>query len=650
MVSFVISSTIMSNRRIFIVDFSCEKHNDDGQNINKIAQAPLMFPQSKDIMRFFKKNETIIQRGIRPYNGNFLQPLAVGIVSAVLVALILIMGYLDIRRSETNLVGFLEDQALSTIGVLQRLTQDNLKSIAAARGNMPAQFKSASEAESAYSIQLVYDAINALKEKEIDARLKKKTISNAYLREFAIENHFWYVAIINRYGNAIYQSNPLKTETLAKGDLYVKGRKANTIELLEKIRKKHDIGYVGMTLKNRNEIAVFCLDKNGRLYWSLKAAVERALGKMGEGQGIVYLQVFNDQKILLGDIGKLPKELSQQDLIGQEFPKNKNKIIIRKFDSPTHNILDMILPLVLDHPYEPKEKIIALARIGLNRGSMDKIIAENQKNIFIFMMLVVGIALVSMWLLYHDQNRHLAGIIEMERRLEKAERLSSLGQLAAGVAHEIRNPLNAISMATQRLKRDYVPADLVKALEFNNLSTVIRDEIRRLNAIIEEFLSFSKSRRLELKDFSVTEVLQKIVSLLAEETGSRGITLKTKWLISPAVIPMDINKLQQAFLNFIKNAMESIPEKGAITIAVDKESKNYILVSITDTGCGMTAEEIEKIFSPEYTTKEKGLGLGIPLATEIIRGHGGDVRVISRQGYGTTFEIILPIEKMAEKT
>ena len=281
---------------------------------------------------------------------------------------------------------------------------------------------------------------------------------------------------------------------------------------------------------------------------------------------------------------------------------------------------------------------------------MDKIIAENRQNIFIFMLLVVVIALLSMWLLYHDQNRHLAGIIDMERRLEKAERLSSLGQLAAGVAHEIRNPLNAISMATQRLKRDYIPSDEVKDQEFQNLSGVIRDEIRRLNAIIEEFLSFSKSRRLEFSDFSVTEVLQKIVSLISEEVKSRGITLETKWRLSPAVIPMDINKLQQAFLNFIKNAMESITDQGIITIAVDKESKNYILVSISDTGCGMTSEEIDKIFSPEYTTKEKGLGLGIPLAMEIIRGHGGDVRVISRHGEGTTFEIILPLEKISEKT
>jgi signal transduction histidine kinase len=204
-------------------------------------------------------------------------------------------------------------------------------------------------------------------------------------------------------------------------------------------------------------------------------------------------------------------------------------------------------------------------------------------------------------------------------------------------------------MATQRLKMDFVPGDPNKAIEFRNLSTIIRDEIKRLNGIIEEFLSFSKSRRLQLSDFSLTEVLQKIVSLIREEAAVRGITIETQWRQTPAIIPMDVNKLQQSFLNLIKNALESMPAEGKITITVDKEGKNYLLVSISDTGCGMTAEEIEKIFNPEYTTKEKGVGLGIPLANEIIRGHGGEIRVISRKGEGTTFDVVLPRERLNEK-
>jgi signal transduction histidine kinase len=356
------------------------------------------------------------------------------------------------------------------------------------------------------------------------------------------------------------------------------------------------------------------------------------------------MQIIDIEGKLLSSIGLPVKALSNSDFKIKEILSGKLKIDHRKLDFDNNKILDTVAPLYID------KKIVGIIRIGLDRGSMDKIIAENRQNIIVFVGIVVIVALLSMFLLYHDQNRHLAGIIEMERRLEKAERLSSLGQLAAGVAHEIRNPLNAISMATQRLKRDFVPGDQSKVDDFQNLSSVIRDEIKRLNGIIEEFLTFSKSRRLELSEFSVVEVLQKIVSLIREEASARGVTIETKWHQTPAVIPMDINKLQQSFLNLIKNAMESMPGEGKITITVDKEGKNYIVVSISDTGCGMTAEEIERIFSPEYTTKEKGLGLGIPLASEIIRGHGGEIRVISRRGEGTTFEVVLPRERISEKT
>jgi len=449
--------------------------------------------------------------------------------------------------------------------------------------------------------------------------------------------------LLNARGNAVYQSSALNTDMLDSSDLVKHGRKLTTLELLEKIREKHKIGFVGLRRKDNSGTVVINLNKAGLVYWSLKVAGEKGMNKIGEGHGIVYMQIINNQNKLLSSVGQFAPGLSKSSFKLEEILAGKIKIAGRKVNYDDHKILDVTAPLFLD------KKIVGIVRIGLNRSSMDKSIAENRQHIFVFMFFIVVIALLSMWLLYHDQNRHLAGIVEMERQLEKAERLSSLGQLAAGVAHEIRNPLNAISIASQRLKRDFVPSDPQKEIEFQNLSGVIKDEIKRLNSIIEEFLTFSKSRRLDFSKFSITEVLQKIVNLIREEASTRGITIETTWRENPALISMDVNKLQQAFLNLIKNAMESITEaEGKITITVDKHGKNYIVTRISDTGCGMTAEEIEKIFSPEYTTKEKGVGLGIPLAFEIIRGHGGDIQVISRKGKGTTFEVILPRERFNE--
>jgi len=589
-------------------------------------------------MRFFRKKELIINRKAHDYNDPFLQPFAVAIVSAILVALILIMGFLEIKRSETNLIDFMEDQALSTIGVLQRLTEENLKSIIAVPEKTGSNLKTVSQEEATYSKKWVIEAITTLA-KDLDKQWKKGKINNDYLNKFAVDNNFLYLGLLNAQGNAVYQSRPLQTDMLDAKELVKKGRKLTTLELMEKIRVKQGIGFIALRRKDNSGTVVINVDKPGLIYWSLKVAGEKGMNKIGEGHGIIYMQIINEQKKLLSSVGKPPPSLNNQNFNFNEILAGHVKIASRKVNYAENKILDLATPLFLD------KKIVGIVRIGLDRSSMDKSIAENRQNIFIFMFFIVVIALLSMWLLYHDQNRHLAGIVEIERQLEKAERLSALGQLAAGVAHEIRNPLNAISMATQRLKRDFVPGDSSKTQDFQNLSGVIRDEIKRLNGIIEEFLTFSKSRRLELSNFSVTEVLQKIVSLIREEASTRGITIETKWRETPALISMDINKLQQAFLNIIKNAMESITAEGKIFITVDKEGKNYIVVSISDTGCGMTTEEIERIFNPEYTTKEKGLGLGIPLACEIIRGHGGDIRVISRKDKGTTFEVVLPRER-----
>ena len=593
-------------------------------------------------MRFFGNKNKIIRRKAHNYNDPFLQPLAVAIVCAILVVLILIMGFLEFRRSEKNLLAFMEDQALSTIGVLQRLTEENLKSIIGVPDKNASNLKTTGHDEASYSKQWVIQAITALA-KDLDEQSKKGSMTDDHLQKFAADNNFLYVGLLNSQGNAVFQSGPLQTNLIEDKDGTPTGRKLTTLELISKIGEKQGVGFIALSRKDNTGTVVISLDKSGSVYWILKIAGEKGMDKIGEGHGIIYMQIINDRHKLLSSVGQPAPALSQKNFNLKEILSGKIKIASRKIDYHGNKILDLAAPLYLD------KKIVGMVRIGLDRSSMDKSLAENKQNIFFFSLFIVVIAVLSMWLLYHDQNRHLAGIVEMERQLEKAERLSSLGQLAAGVAHEIRNPLNAISMATQRLKRDFIPSDPQKIDDFQNLSGIIRDEIKRLNGIIEEFLNFSKSRRLDFCKFSVTELLQKIVSLMKEEALSRGITIETTWRQDPVPISMDVNKLQQAFINLIKNAMESITaEKGKIVIAVEKEGKNYIVVKISDSGCGMTEEEIEKIFNPEYTTKEKGVGLGIPLAFEIIRGHGGDIRVLSRKDKGTTFDVILPRERLNE--
>jgi len=588
------------------------------------------------------QNKIIWQHRAPDYGRRFLQPIAVTIVSIVFIGLILIMGIMDIRRSDRSLMGFMESQGLAIIGVVERLAQENLNAQIQAYqkdsgGTFPPPGDEALLPQKSLRAALVDMG------REIDNQWKADHLSDEYLRKFAEEKGLWFVAVLDRRGKVVYQSRALHADLIGGDDSSILGRNAITIDLFSRLGKDKKIGFVALRRTDGSGTVIIALDPDGQRYWGIKVSIEKALERLGQGQGLVYIKIMDQRDMILGSLGQAPDKEEQGKMRIDEILAGTRKFESRKIVSHDKKLLEMAAPIYL------LGKVAGVARLGLDREGTDEILAENKRNMIFFMSSVILISLLAMWILYHNQNRHLAGIVEMERQLEKAERLSALGQLAAGVAHEIRNPLNAISMASQRLKREFMPADEDKIKEFQTLAGVIRDEIRRLDGIIEEFLTFSKSRRLELHEYPVAEVLQKIVNLIREEATLKGITLETRYKDNPAIIPMDVDKLQQAILNLVKNAMESISGEGTVRILVDSSGKNRVVIKISDNGCGMTSEEVERIFNPEYTTKEKGLGLGLPLAHEIIRGHGGEIRVLSQPGSGTTFDIILPAGKAAEK-
>jgi len=567
----------------------------------------------------------------------FLQPLAVAMACTLFIGLILSMGIMDLRRIDKTLVDFMENQGFNIVKVIQKLAQENLSLLVQVH-QRDGQHTFVPLTDEAFSPQNWLTTALVELGRTIDSEWKADRLSDVYLKKFASDNGLWLVTVLNEQGRIVFRSRSLPEE-LFPGENNVMNGQQVAFNLLTKLGKLRKIGFIALRRKDGSGTIIIALDPEGLRYWGTKVSVEKAIEKLGEGQGLSYIRITDRRGMILGSAGRVPENGKEGD--AYPFPQilaGKRKIVSRKVAFHDRNLLDITTPLSLNG------RVAGIARLGLERGSADKILEENKRNIVVSTALIVLIASLSMWLLYHNQNRHLRGIVEMERRIEKAERLSALGQLAAGVAHEIRNPLNAISMASQRLKREFIPADGSKIEEFQTITGIIRDEIRRLNGIIEEFLTFSKSRRLEMQNYSVTDLLQKVVALIQEEAAAKGITIQTRWNDSSMIIPMDIDKLQQALLNFIKNAVESITGGGFITISVKLEGNHRLTIKISDTGCGMTASEVEQIFNPEYTTKEKGLGLGLSLAHEIIRGHGGEIRVFSQQGSGTTFEILLPAE------
>ena len=569
--------------------------------------------------------------------GPFLQPLIVASVSVVFIFLILTLGLLDLRRLDKTLIALLENRGLDIIEDVNRVAGQNFKSLLqsfqGSRGyetNLPLTDESFSLQET-----LVLSLLDLAR--DIDMKCGTGVFSEQDIKDLASKKHIWVVALLNEHGAVTFQNRPLPEGLLSRVTSVIARSEDITINFFGPPgRNSEDIRFVAVRGKAASGIILIALNDNGFRYWSSKVAVQNAIEEVGSRQGVSYFVVLNPRGETLGSTGASPQKWKEEERVKRDLLTGQMSSASHKVALGNQNILEIFAPFSLDGG------VAGIARLGLKRDRTNEILKQNRSRIFISMALVVLVGVLSMWFLYQNQNKHLARMEDAARRLRQAERLSALGQLGAGVAHEIRNPLNAIGMASQRLQAEYLPADTKEREEFSRLTGIVRDEVRRLNGIIEEFLTFSRSRRLKLRRSSVTELLQKVVDVIKEEAESRQITINTRWGKSPAMVRMDADKLQQALLNIIKNAMESTSCAGKITVSVESREKDQIIVNITDTGSGIAPEEIDRIFDPGYTTKEKGLGLGLPLAYEIIRAHGGEVRLQSNKGSGTTFEIILP--------
>lgn len=229
---------------------------------------------------------------------------------------------------------------------------------------------------------------------------------------------------------------------------------------------------------------------------------------------------------------------------------------------------------------------------------------------------------------------------QLEETVRRKEKLTAMGQLASGVAHEIRNPLNAIGMIAQRLAREFEPT--AGSDEYRELTRIVVTEVRRINDIIQQFLKFARPPKLQLSATDVNLMIDNTVKLVASQAREKKIEIVTAFGPLPTVT-MDQNQMQQVLLNLIQNAMEAIHGEGKITITTGLSREREVAIRIRDTGIGMNEETQSKIFNLYYTTKPQGTGLGLSLVHQIISQHDGHIEVESAVGKGTTFSIYLPI-------
>lgn len=239
-----------------------------------------------------------------------------------------------------------------------------------------------------------------------------------------------------------------------------------------------------------------------------------------------------------------------------------------------------------------------------------------------------------------------------QKKLRRMERLAALSRFASFVSHEVRNPLNAMNINMQILRRLIARADTPPEKKFKYLN-VISSEIDRMNSLVTNFLTISRSPELNLIRSDLHQILDEVVLLQEARARSEGIQLIRKYTTEELAGMVDHNQLKQVFHNIIINALEAMPGGGTLLVSTDirveskaGEGKKYLaIIQFTDTGEGIPREKLEEIWEPYYTTKKTGTGLGLAIARQIIEGHQGSIRIESTFGKGTTITIAIPIDE-----
>jgi signal transduction histidine kinase len=226
--------------------------------------------------------------------------------------------------------------------------------------------------------------------------------------------------------------------------------------------------------------------------------------------------------------------------------------------------------------------------------------------------------------------------MRLKEELNRARRLSSLGEMVAGVSHEIRNPLGIIRSSAGLLKKKMEKLD-----PSNAIPDIIVEESERLNNIITDFLNFARPREPNRSPCKVQEVIDKNISYLGTQLAEKGCTVEKQVDGELPEILADSDMLYQAFLNILINAMQAMPGGGKISVGIFSENGD-LAVRFEDEGSGIDAEVMDKIWDPFFTTKEKGTGLGLGIVKKLIELHGGDLSIENRSSKGARVIVRLP--------
>jgi len=287
--------------------------------------------------------------------------------------------------------------------------------------------------------------------------------------------------------------------------------------------------------------------------------------------------------------------------------------------------------MMLDIPLSVDYDIVGILRIFL---SEQREFTEEETNFMVYIAEQCACAIQKARFIEMQKARY-------DQLALQTEKLSALGRMAAGIAHEINNPLAGILLFSTNLSKKVPPEGPLK----EGLDIIVRETVR-CKSIIQELLEFSRDREPRMVPTDINDVIEKALTILENEFRLQHLQLQKQLAADIEPIRLDSNQIEQVMVNILLNAVHATPAKGIITVKSEmRPDANRVRVVISDTGCGIAAENLSKIFEPFFSTKEKGTGLGLAVSYGIVKSHGGRIQVDSQPGKGTRFTIDFPVRR-----
>jgi signal transduction histidine kinase len=225
----------------------------------------------------------------------------------------------------------------------------------------------------------------------------------------------------------------------------------------------------------------------------------------------------------------------------------------------------------------------------------------------------------------------------IEEKLREVEHLSGIAQFAKGIAHEIRNPLNFLSLSIDHLKEKYIPVEKGKKEKFESLITSIKQEIERINKLVGSFLDYGRPLRLSLREVDLNNLIEEVMALVQAKAEKDRVEINRQYEVLPN-LSLDPELVKTCIFNIVLNSFQAMPDGGRLTVST-KVSDSRVSVIIEDTGSGVSRENLSRVFDPFFSTKNAGLGIGLTLTKRVVEEHGGKVNFQSIEGKGSIVTI-----------